>query len=93
MARYASHTVIAAPVMAGDELLGVMTLVSFAPERVFTVKEGVFYMKLAAVAGVVIGQQKRLATAFPPEIAPLLKSPEKLAALAGILRDIERLGD
>jgi len=88
------NTVIAAPILAhNDDLLGVMTLVSFDPERFFTLKEGEFYLKLAAVAGVVIDQQKRLNAALPPELRELAQSPARLAVLADLLRNLERLNE
>lgn len=88
------NTVIAAPIMArNDDLLGVMTLVSFDPERFFTLKEGEFYLKLAAVAGVVIDQQKRLNAALPPELRELAQSPARLAVFADLLRNLERLNE
>jgi len=52
--------VIAAPMLVADELVGVITAVTFEPERRFTSKDGDLYGRLAAVAGVVVQQRRQL---------------------------------
>lgn len=52
--------VLAAPMLAGDELVGVITTVSFEPNRRFTADDAVLYGRIAAVAGVVVHQARQL---------------------------------
>lgn len=54
------EAVIAAPMMAGDDLVGVITAVSFSPGKRFTAKDGELYARLATVAGVVVEQRRGL---------------------------------
>ena len=55
------EAVIAAPILAGDELLGVLTCVSFEPGKRFGTDQGRLYGGFAVIAGVVIDQERRLA--------------------------------
>lgn len=52
--------VLAAPMLAGDELVGVITTVSFDPKRRFNGDDAVLYGRIAAVAGVVVHQAQQL---------------------------------
>ena len=54
------EAVIAAPMLIGDELVGVVTAVSFAHGKRFTARDGELYGRLATVAGVVVEQRRRL---------------------------------
>ena len=53
--------VLAAPMLVRDEVIGVLTAAAFGPGRRFTRDHAAFYGKIAAVAGVVVDQQQRLA--------------------------------
>jgi GAF domain-containing protein len=55
------EAVIAAPVVGGDELLGVLTAVGFVSGKRFSTDDGRLYGGFAAVAGVVLDQERRLA--------------------------------
>jgi GAF domain-containing protein len=55
------EAVIAAPVVGGDELLGVLTAVGFVSGKRFSTEDGRLYGGFAAVAGVVLDQERRLA--------------------------------
>lgn len=52
--------VVAAPLMAGDNVVGAITGVSFIPEKRFNAKDADRYARFASVAGVVIDQRRRL---------------------------------
>jgi GAF domain-containing protein len=51
---------IAAPMLIGDELTGVITAVSFKTEKRFTSADALLYGRIAAIAGVVVDQRRRL---------------------------------
>jgi GAF domain-containing protein len=53
-------SVIAAPMLAGDELVGVITAVTFQPGRRFTPEDAALYARGASVAGLVVDQRRRL---------------------------------
>jgi GAF domain-containing protein len=68
------RSVLAAPMLVDDRLIGVLTAVSFLPDKRFTSGDGLLYARLAAVAGVVVDQGRRLAAVaelqsggLPPE--------------------------
>ncbi len=52
--------VVAAPLLAGEKVVGAITGVSFLPERRFTAKDAERYARFASIAGVVIDQRRRL---------------------------------
>lgn len=52
--------VLAAPMVVGEQVIGVLTAASFRPGHHFTHEDAAFYGKIAAVAGVVVDQQHRL---------------------------------
>ncbi len=56
----APEAVIAAPMLVDDALVGVITAVTFEPGRRFTGAHGELYARIAAVAGVVVEQQRKL---------------------------------
>jgi GAF domain-containing protein len=100
------EAVIAAPILAGDELLGVLTCVSFEPGKRFGTEQGRLYGGFAVIAGVVIDQERRLArlergtvAAADPreqrimEIATRLgrERPDALTDAVAVLERIERL--
>ncbi|HPD14484.1 MAG TPA: GAF domain-containing protein [Planctomycetota bacterium] len=53
--------VLAAPMLVREEVIGVLTAATFRPGRHFTQAHAAFYGKIAAVAGLVVDQQQRLA--------------------------------
>ncbi len=55
--------VIAAPMLAGEELVGVLTAVSFREGARFGSRESALYGRFALVAGLVVEQRRRLADA------------------------------
>lgn len=57
----APRSVLAAPMLVVDDLAGVITAVSFAPNKYFSAADALLYGRLASVAGVVIEQRRRLA--------------------------------
>ena len=52
--------VIAAPMLIGDQTVGVITAVSFDPRKRFTAADASLYAKTASVAAVVVDQHRRL---------------------------------
>ncbi|MCE7874033.1 GAF domain-containing protein [bacterium CPR1] len=52
--------VVAAPLMAGENVVGAITGVSFLPDKRFTARDAERYARFASVAGVVIDQRRRL---------------------------------
>ncbi len=52
--------VIAAPMLIRDEVVGVITAVSFDEQKRFTPADASLYAKTAAIAAVVVDQQRRL---------------------------------
>jgi phosphoserine phosphatase RsbU/P len=56
------QAVLAAPMLASDQLIGVLTAVSFEPGKRFTSQDALLYGRLAAVAGVVVHQSSQLRT-------------------------------
>ncbi|MFO0742300.1 MAG: GAF domain-containing protein [Labilithrix sp.] len=101
------EAVIAAPMLVGDELIGVITAVSFVSGKRFTGRDGDLYGRLAAVAGVVVDQRRRLNAAagkvsqrvensiehaVAASIARIAKQrPDALARLATVVSEIESL--
>lgn len=53
--------VMAAPMMIGERLVGVITAVSFAAGKHFTTQDGKLFGGFAAIAGVLVDQGRRLA--------------------------------
>jgi len=56
----APHDLIAAPMLAAGELVGVVTAVNFGPERHFSGEHAQLFGRIAAVAGLVIQQRQQL---------------------------------
>jgi GAF domain-containing protein len=52
--------VIAAPMLIRDEMVGVITAVSFDPRKRFTAADASLYAKVASVAAVIVDQHRRL---------------------------------
>ena len=101
------EAVIAAPMLVGDDLIGVITAVSFVSGKRFTGRDGDLYGRLAAIAGVVVDQRRRLNAAagkvsqqvetsvehgVVASIARIAKQrPDALTRLATIVSEIETL--
>ena len=54
------EAVIAAPMLVNDELVGVITAVSYAPGKRFVGRDAELYARIAAVAGLVVQQRQQL---------------------------------
>jgi GAF domain-containing protein len=59
--RREPRSVLAAPMLIGDRLVGVITAVSFDPRKRFSGADATFYGRIATVAAVVVEQRRRLA--------------------------------
>jgi GAF domain-containing protein len=55
------EAVLAAPMLIGDTLIGVITAVSFKKGKRFTSNDALLYGRFASIAGVVVDQRRRLA--------------------------------
>lgn len=70
--------VMAAPMMIGERLVGVITAISFARDKHFTTQDGKLFGGFAAIAGVLVDQGRRLArldeTTDPTDPADLARS-------------------
>jgi GAF domain-containing protein len=62
--------VLAAPLLSGDRLLGVLTAVSFDPRRAFSPDDARLYGIFANLAAIVIDQQRRLDLLSSPKSSP-----------------------
>lgn len=82
------QAVIAAPMIAGDVLLGVMTAVRFGHKALFTMDDAKLIGRFAAVAGLVIEQDRRLkALAARSKTGRADKDEQRImAAIANIRR-------
>lgn len=79
----APSAVLAAPLLSGDRLLGVLTAVSFDRRKTFTPDDARLYGIFANLAAIVIEQQRRLellstsrSPAAPPASPPAVPGPE-----------------
>jgi GAF domain-containing protein len=54
------QAVMAAPMLIADRLIGVLTVISFDREKRFTSDDALLYGRVAAIAGVVVDQARRL---------------------------------
>lgn len=73
--------VLAAPLLSGERLLGVLTAVSFDPRKVFSPADARLYGIFANLAAVVVDQQRRLdllaASKSPPPEDAAVPGPEQ----------------
>lgn len=85
--------VLAAPMLIGDRLVGVITAVSFDEDKRFGSSDAMLYGRLAAVAGVVVDQQRRLTAVAALERgeAPPAAMGEAELAEQQILATVQRL--
>jgi len=85
--------VLAAPMLIGDRLIGVVTAVSFDPEKRFRSGDAMLYGRIATVAGVVVEQRRQLAAVEAlqqqKELPEALGSEEKLDRQ--IMQSVQRL--
>jgi GAF domain-containing protein len=82
------QAILAAPMLIADQLIGVLTAVSFAPGKRFTSADALLYGRIAAVAGVVVNQSRQLNT-----LAALQRSrrlPRALSQTERVEHDIIR---
>ncbi len=73
---------IAAPLLVNDNLIGVITAVSFKEDKRFSSSDALLYARIASVIAIVIDQRRRLAS---------LQALRDGKALPGPLREDERL--
>ncbi len=78
----APKAVIAAPLLVNDNLIGVITAVSFQEDKRFSSADALLYARLATVAALVIDQRRRLAA---------LKALSAGGEVAGPVGEEERL--
>ena len=71
------NTVLAAPMLIGDQLIGVITAVSFDKRKSFTAEECSTYGSFANVAAVVVDQQQRLAALAHAPMAEAMGTQER----------------
>lgn len=84
--------VIAAPMLVADDLVGVITAVTFEPDRRFTSKDGELYGRLAAVAGVVVQQRRQLKSIGEMQQGAARPSNDVEHRIAGSLGSIGKSG-
>ncbi len=84
--------VIAAPMLVADELVGVITAVTFEQGKRFSSKDGELYGRLAAVAGVVVQQRRQLKTIEDQAKAGVVKGDDVEHRIAGSLAAIGKHG-
>ncbi len=80
------NAVLAAPMLIGESLIGVMTAVRFEKGRAFTSRECKTYGMFANVAAVVVEQQQRLASLSNAPMA--LKQGSKERKECDLVRDV-----
>lgn len=73
----APEAVIAAPMLCGEDVVGVITAVSFAAGKRFNKHDAALYMRLATIAGVVVEQRRHIS-----EIAQLARGAAPSAGSA-----------
>lgn len=73
----APHAVLAAPMLIGDQLIGVITAVSFDKRKSFTAEECSTYGMFANVAAVVVDQQQRLSALAHAPMAEAMGTRER----------------
>jgi len=71
------NAVLAAPMLIGDQLIGVITAVSFDKRKSFTAEECATYGMFANVAAVVVDQQQRLAALAHAPMAEAMGTQER----------------
>lgn len=86
------QAVIAAPMLVADELVGVLTAVSFDETRRFTSKDGELYGRLAAMAGVVVQQRLCIRTLSQAKKDALAEKSEVERSIEGSLSRLGRSG-
>ena len=82
----APNSVIAAPVMLDDELIGVITAVSFAPGKEFSSRDCQVYSMLAQLGAIVISQEQKLSNYASEKISHITEQDtiEMMAAQKAI---------
>ena len=84
--------VIAAPMLVADDLVGVITAVTFEQGKRFSSKDGELYGRLAAVAGVVVQQRRQLKAIEAQAKGGAAKGNEVEHRIAASLGNIGRAG-
>ena len=85
--------VLAAPMLIGERLIGVITAVSFDADKRFGSTDAMLYGRLATVAGVVVDQRQRLAAieAFQRDEAMPAAQDEATRTDRQIVESVQRL--
>jgi GAF domain-containing protein len=68
-------SVLAAPMLIADRLIGVITAVTFQGDKRFTSGDALLYGRIAAVAGVVVEQRRRLSAVEAAQRGEALPEP------------------
>lgn len=84
------ESIIAAPLLANDELVGVMTIVRLKDKTPFSTQDAERFFRLATVGAVVIDQQQKLdgISEQVSESAPKSQEDEVCQTLATIIKDV-----
>jgi len=86
------QTVIAAPMLVADNVVGVITAVSFVQGKRFGSKEADLYARVAAVAGVVVQQRHRIsALQGEPRAAEGASREAPSGAEAAVMGSVSRI--
>ena len=83
--------VIAAPMVSGDELVGVITAVSFADGKRFSSKDARLYAGFAAIAAIVVDLRRRLSAYETGEAAAPQEESERARLERRVLASMQRL--
>jgi GAF domain-containing protein len=86
----APDAVIAAPMVSGDELVGVVTAVSFEDGKRFSSKDARLYAGFAAIAAIVVDLRRRLSAYESGEAAPAEEN-ERARLERRVLASMQRL--
>ena len=83
--------VIAAPMVSGDELVGVVTAVSFEDGKRFTSRDARLYAGFAAIAAIVVDLRRRLSAYESGQAAVPQDESERAKLERKILASVQRL--
>ncbi|MCW5771222.1 MAG: GAF domain-containing protein [Rhodospirillaceae bacterium] len=83
--------VIAAPMVSGDELVGVITAVSFQDGKRFSSKDARLYAGFAAIAAIVVDLRRRLSAYESGEAAAPEEESERAKLERRVLASVQRL--
>jgi len=87
----APDAVIAAPMVSGDELVGVVTAVSFEDGKRFSSRDARLYAGFAAIAAIVVDLRRRLSAYESGQAAVPQEESERAKLERKILASVQRL--